>query len=155
MRVRNVLRHKGSEVVTIAPDRTVHDAICEMNRQKIGALVVTDETGEIQGIVTERDILRMCGEQCVHLDDASLAGTDCPMLVSEIMTADLVIAVPDDTLAYAMDVMTSNRVRHLPVLDEGRLAGVVSIGDVVKAHLSEAEFERRMLKDYIQGTVSY
>ncbi len=155
MRVRNVLRHKGSEVVTIAPDRTVHDAICEMNRHKIGALVVTDETGEIQGIVTERDILRMCGEQCVHLDDASLAGTDCPMLVSEIMTTDLVIAVPDDTLDYAMGVMTTNRVRHLPVLDEGRLAGVVSVGDVVKAHLNEAEFESRMLKDYIQGTVSY
>jgi CBS domain-containing protein len=73
MRLRDILRDKGSEVVTIAPDRTVHDAIAEMNRHKIGALIVTDETGEIQGIVTERDILRMCGEQCVHLDDPSLA----------------------------------------------------------------------------------
>jgi CBS domain-containing protein len=155
MRLRNVLRHKGTEVVTIAPDRTVHDAIAKMNRHKIGAVVVTDDTGEIQGIVTERDILRMCGERCVHLDDPSLAGKECPILVSEIMTTDLVIAVPDDTLDYAMGVMTSNRVRHLPVLDEGRLAGVVSIGDVVKAHLSETEYENRMLKDYIQGAVSY
>jgi CBS domain-containing protein len=156
MRLRDVLRHKGSEVVTIAPDRTVHDAIAEMNRHKIGALVVTDQTGEIQGIVTERDVLRMCGEQCVHLDDPSLVGTDCPILVSEIMTTDLVIVVPDDTLDYAMGVMTSNRVRHLPVLDEGRrLAGVVSIGDVVKVHLNEVEYENRMLKDYIQGVISY
>ena len=155
MHLREILRHKGSEVVTVAPDRTVHDAIVKMNRHKIGALIVTDETGEIQGIVTERDILLMCGEQCVHLDDPSLAGTDCPILVSEIMTTDPVIVVPDDTLDYAMGVMTSNRIRHLPVLDEGRLAGVVSIGDVVKVQLSEVEYENRMLKDYIQGAVSY
>jgi CBS domain-containing protein len=71
------------------------------------------------------------------------------------MTTDPVIVVPDDTLDYAMGVMTSNRVRHLPVLDEGRLAGVVSIGDVVKVQLSEVEYENRMLKDYIQGAVSY
>jgi CBS domain-containing protein len=144
MRLRNVLRHKGSEVVTIGPERTVHDAICEMNRHKIGAVVVTDETGEIQGIVTERDILRMC-----------MAGKECPALVSEIMTTDLVIVVPDDTLDYAMGVMTSNRIRHLPVVDEGRLAGIISIGDLVKSHLSEAEYENRMLKDYIRGAVSY
>jgi CBS domain-containing protein len=109
MRLRNVLRHKGTEVVTIAPDRTVHDAIAKMNRHKIGAVVVTDETGEIQGIVTERDILRMCGECCVHLDDPSLAGRECPILVSEIMTTDLVIAVPDDTLDYAMPLAMSSR----------------------------------------------
>jgi len=155
MRVRNVLRDKGSEVVTVTPDRTVNDAIARMNQHKIGALVVIDETGEIQGIVTERDVLRMCGEQCVRLDDPNVTGTDCPILVSEIMTTELVIAVPEDTLDYAIAVMTGNRVRHLPVLDGERLAGIVSIGDVVKAHLSEKEYENRMLKDYIQGVVSY
>ncbi len=154
MRLQNILRHKSGDVVTIAPDRTVHDAICEMNRHKIGAVVVTDETGEIHGIVTERDILRMCGERCVHLDDPSLAGVDCPALVSEIMTTDLLIVVPDDTLDYAMGVMTSNRIRHLPVVDEGRLVGIISIGDLVKSHLSEAEYDNRMLRDYIGGAVS-
>jgi len=155
MLIRDVLRHKSGAVVTIGPDRTVHDAICEMNEYRIGAVVVTDDTGEIQGIVTERDILRMCGERCVHLGDPSTAGTECPGLVSEVMTTDLVITVPSDTVDYAMGVMTKNRVRHLPVLDDGRLAGIVSIGDLVNAHLSEAEYDNRMLKDYIQGVVSY
>ena len=155
MNLGGILRSKGSEVVTITPDRTVHDAIGEMNQHRIGALVVTDETGEIRGIVTERDILQMCGERCVHLEDASMAGTGCPALVSDVMTTDLVIAVADDTLDYAMGIMTQNRVRHLPVLDDARLVGIVSIGDVVKAHLSEVEYEKRMLRDYIQGAVSY
>lgn len=155
MRMREILGHKGTEVVTIRPDQTVHDAICELNRHKIGAIVVTDESGEIRGILTERDILHMCGERCGRLDDSSAAGTECPALVSDVMTAELVITVPDDTLDYAMGVMTQNRVRHLPVLDDGRLAGIVSIGDLVRALLSEAEYENRMLRDYIQGAVSY
>lgn len=155
MRMREILGHKGTEVVTISPDQTVHDAICELNRHKIGAIVVADEIGEIRGILTERDILHMCGERCGRLDDLSAAGTECPAVVSDVMTAELVITVLDDTLDYAMGVMTQNRVRHLPVLDEGRLAGIVSIGDLVRALLSEAEYENRMLRDYIHGAVSY
>ena len=154
MLIRDVLRHKNGTVVTISPDRTVHDAICKMNAYRIGAVVVTDDTGEIQGIVTERDILRMCGERCLHLDDPGTAGTECPGLVRDIMTTDLVITVPGDTVDYAMGIMTKNRVRHLPVLDDGRLAGIVSVGDAVNAHLVEAEYDNRILKDYIRGVAS-
>jgi CBS domain-containing protein len=75
----------------------------------------------------------------------------CPSLVREVMTKDLIVGVPDDSLDYVMGVMTKNRIRHLPVMDGKKLVGIVSIGDVVNAHLEETEFENRMLKDYIHG----
>lgn len=151
MRLRDILRQKGGDVVTIESDRAVHDAIGRLNEHKIGALIVTGPDDEIAGIITERDILRHCGQHCVRLTKPSAAGEPCPMLVREAMTADLVIALPDDNLDYAMGIMTKNRIRHLPVLDEGRLVGMVSIGDVVKASLEESEYENRQLKDYIYG----
>ncbi len=151
MRIRDILRQKGTHVVTIESDRTVHDAVCKLNEYKIGALVVTDESGEICGIITERDILRQCGERCGHLAREEAQERRCPPLVKDIMTADLIIGVPDDDLTYVMAVMTKNRIRHLPVMDEGRLAGIISIGDVVYAHLESTEFENRRLRDYIHG----
>jgi CBS domain-containing protein len=152
MRIRDVLRQKGTEVITIEADRTVHDAVRKLNEHKIGALVVTDEGGEICGIITERDILRECGERCVRLMQAREFGEPpCPSLVKEVMTADLIIGVPDDDLEYVMGIMTKNRIRHLPVMDEGRLVGIISIGDVVNAHLERTEFENRLLRDYIHG----
>ncbi len=155
MRVREVLQHKGGEVVTIAANRTVHDAISKLNEHRMGALIVTGGGGEVRGIITERDILRMCGEQCVKLNDPKLAGTGCPALVADIMTTELVIGVPDDRLDYVMGVMTQNRIRHLPIMDAGSLVGIVSIGDVVRAHLQETQYENRMLKDYIHGVVTH
>ncbi len=155
MRVRDILQQKGGEVVTIEANRTVHDAICKLNEHKMGALIVTAGGGEVKGIITERDILRMCGEQCVHLTNPELAGTGCPALVADIMTTELVIGVPDDRLDYVMGVMTQNRIRHLPIMDSGSLVGIVSIGDVVRAHLQETQYENRMLKDYIHGVVSH
>lgn len=150
MRVKDILRHKGSDVVTIAVDKTVHDAVCKLNEHGIGALIVTGESGEISGIITERDILRECGG-CVRLEDPSEGHGACPALVEGVMTKDLVIGVPDDGLNYVMAVMTKNRIRHLPILEEGELAGIISIGDVVNAHVEEIDFENRMLKDYIHG----
>ncbi len=97
----------------------------------------------------------MCGEQCVKLNDPKLAGTGCPALVADIMTTELVIGVPDDRLDYVMGVMTQNRIRHLPIMDAGSLVGIVSIGDVVRAHLQETQYENRMLKDYIHGVVTH
>ena len=152
MRIKDMLAEKGSDVVTIEPRETVRNAICKLNEHGIGALIVTGEDGAIGGIVTERDILQQCGEGCSRLlDSEKPEPKDCPALVQDVMTEDLVIGVPDDHIDYVMGIMTKNRIRHLPILDEGELAGIISIGDVVNAHMDEKDFENRLLKDYIHG----
>ncbi len=152
MRIRDILQNKGVGVVTIEVGRTIHDAIGRLNEHKIGALIVTGEGEKIVGIITERDILRVCGNRCVRLDEhAAGEETACPSLVQDAMTKDLFIGVLDDDLDYVMGIMTKNRIRHLPILDNENLAGIISIGDVVNAHLKETVFENRMMRDYIQG----
>jgi CBS domain-containing protein len=152
MRIRDILQGKGTKVVVIEADRTIHDAIGKLNEHSIGALVVTGEDEEILGIITERDILKKCGEHCVRLDESpAQEGTACPTLVQDAMTKDLVIGVPDDDLDYVMGIMTKNHVRHLPILEKKRLVGIISIGDVVNASLKEKVFENRTLRGYIQG----
>ncbi len=154
MRIRDILQEKGTGVVTIEVGRTIHDAICRLNEHKIGALVVTGEGEKIIGIITERDILRVCGKRCARLEKPpAREETSCPFFVQDAMTKDLVIGVLDDGLDYVMGIMTKNRIRHLPILDDESLAGIISIGDVVNAHLKETEFENRMMRDYIQGPV--
>lgn len=152
MRVKGILAHKGSDVVTIEQQRTVHDAICTLNKHGIGAVIVTGEAGGIAGILTERDVLQECGKRCVRLDrpgDPEKAG--CPAMVDDVMTKEVIIGVPEDDLDYVMGIMTKNRIRHLPIVEDGELAGIISIGDVVNAHLGETEFENRLLRDYIHG----
>ena len=152
MHISDILRHKGRHVVTIEEHTTVHDAIRKLNDHGIGALIVTAEGGKISGIITERDILRECGDRCSHLtESAQPAESPCPALVRDAMTRDLVIGVPDDDLDYVMGIMTKNRVRHLPVFEEGALVGIISIGDAVNAHVEETQYENRQLKDYISG----
>ena len=143
MRIREVLDRKGGSVVTIEPDRTVHDAMRILVENNIGSVIVTQD-GRTVGILTERDVLRLGAES-----PESLATT----LVGEAMTRELVVGVVDDLVDYAAGVMTSNRVRHLPILDGERLTGVLSIGDVVNALKQETEVENRYLRDYIQGAV--
>jgi CBS domain-containing protein len=140
MRISDILREKGSHVVTIPPQATVWDAIKLLNKHNIGGLVVTSQEGQVVGIITERDILREAGERSERIKET---------LVGDVMTKDIIIGVPEDQLAYVMVVMTRNRIRHLPVIEEEKLAGIISIGDVVNAHMSETEFENRLLKDYI------
>jgi len=153
MLVRDIIQEKGQTTVTINADQTIHDAINTLNKHKIGALIVMGENGQVAGIISERDILQVCGEHCERLDDAaSQKGLGCPSLVKDAMTTELVIGVPDDELNYAMGVMTKNRIRHLPILDGGQLAGIISIGDLVNAHLEEKVFENRTLREYIQGS---
>ncbi len=149
MRIRDIIRDKGGDVATIGAGQTVHEAVRELNRHRIGALVVTGDDGSVQGIVSERDVLRMAaetwddgGERAARLRDRPVVG---------VMTREVICAVPDDELDYAMGIMTQNRIRHLPIMDEGRLVGIISIGDVVRAHLREAAYENRMLKDYVRG----
>ncbi len=142
MRVKEILRRKGADVVTISPTETVHEAIEALVEHNIGGLVVVASNGTVVGIVTERDIMRESAERSDRLKVTP---------VVDVMTRDVIIGVPDDDLDYVMGIMTKNRIRHLPILDESGLVGIVSIGDVVNTHLSRTEFENRMLRDYIHG----
>jgi len=142
MRISDILRKKGSHVVTIGPYRTVWDAIQTLNENKIGALVVTGPDGDVAGIITERDILRVAAEQCDRIKET---------MIGDVMTRDVIIGLAEDRLDYVMGIMTQNRIRHLPVMDGEDLAGIISIGDVVNAHLQETKFENRLLRDYIHG----
>ena len=107
----------------------------------IGSLIVLDDQGQVIGIITERDILRECTARSEQVKT---------ILVQQVMTKDLIISVPADEVGCVMGVMTQNRIRHLPILDGGRLKGLISIGDVVKAQLEATEFENRYLREYIQ-----
>jgi len=141
MKIRDILRGKGAEVVTIHPEATVHQAMQVLVHHRIGSLIVIGERGKIAGIITERDILRECAAHSEGVKETT---------VREVMTTNLIIGVPDDEVGYVMGIMTHNHIRHLPIIAGERLEGMISIGDVVKAQLEETEFENRYLKDYIQ-----
>ena len=147
MKIKDVLLEKGSNVITIGADQTIHAAIVELNHHGFGALIVTGQNDEVAGIVTERDILQCCGETCSK--KPSTEHSPCQILIQDIMTKDIVIGVPDDDLNYVMNVMTKHHIRHLPILDDGALAGIISISDLLNAHLEENVFESRTLKGYI------
>jgi CBS domain-containing protein len=155
MRIKDILDKKGSAVRTIGPDETVAEAVSQLCEHRIGALVVVGDGGKIAGIISERDLLRESGEVFKRLaDPARAAGPVTPKRVKDIMSKSLIIGLPDDTVDYVMGVMTHNRVRHLPVVAEGKLIGIVSIGDVVNASLGETTYENRLLKDYIHGAIA-
>lgn len=138
--ISDVLKEKGGEVVSVNPGTSVHEAIEVLVGNRIGCLLVREDDGPVEGILTERDILRI-----VQRDPEGFAGSP----VSEHMTRDVICAVPTDDLDYAMNVMTENRFRRVPVMDGDDLAGIISIGDIVKALKSETEYEVRMLRKYI------
>jgi CBS domain-containing protein len=142
MRINQVLAGKGSsEVVTVPPDASVRELIGMLAEHNIGALVVSGDGARVDGIVSERDVVRR-----LHEDEQVL---DSP--VSAIMTADVHTCEGDQPITSLMAVMTEQRVRHVPVVKDGRLAGIVSIGDVVKSRMSELEFERDQLDSYVHG----
>lgn len=141
MKITEILRRKGREVVTIAPAERVLDAMRLLVEENIGAVVVVDGT-EIGGILSERDILRLGARDPDRLRETA---------VRDAMTRDLVVAVPGDDIHYCMNIMTENRIRHLPIVRDGGLEGIVSIGDLVNACRREAEVENRYMKDYIRG----
>ena len=137
--VREVLNHKGWNTHSIAPDRTVYEAIERMDKLEIGALVVLQE-GVLRGIITERDYMKK-----IALKGRSSRETN----VEEIMTADVVCVDPKYTVRECMAVMTDQHCRHLPVIRDGLLAGLISIGDCVRHVTRDLEYEIRNLKDYI------
>lgn len=141
MLIRDILRTKGSDVITITPDAIVQAAMQRLIERNIGALVVVN--GGILGIITERDMLRAGAADVQQLTR---------LRVQELMTRQLVTATPDDNLQEVMDLMTENRVRHLPIVVGGDLVGIVSIGDVVNALRQKVESENHCLHAYIDGT---
>jgi CBS domain-containing protein len=152
MQIQDILQEKGSEVITIGAEQSVHAAIVALNHHGFGSLVVTVEDGQIAGIVTERDILKCCGETCSRLlEEPSREHALCQVLVQDVMTKDLVIGVPTDDLNYVLGVMIKHRIRHLPILENGNLAGIISFTDLLNAHLEENVFKSRTLKEYIHG----
>ena len=139
MRIADVLSSKGAAVATISPETTVSQLLASLAALNIGAMVVVGPDG-LAGIVSERDVVRK-----LHERGGGLLGQP----VSEIMTTVLATCTPRDTVDHLVVLMTQNRVRHVPVLDDGRLAGIVSIGDVVKTRMKELETEQQHLQDYI------
>jgi CBS domain-containing protein len=142
MRITDVLRRKGTSVVTIAPDRSVRDLLAALAEHKVGALVVSSDGAVVEGIVSERDVVRRLNAD----GDGVLEGR-----VSKIMTAVVYTCAPEESTDDLMRAMTEHRIRHVPVLVEGRLSGIVSIGDIVKHRLEELQSERDQLTAYITG----
>jgi len=143
MIVGSILKEKKSnEVTTTVAEQSVGEAAKILHSKKIGALLVVDGKNSIAGIISERDIARG-----LALHGANVSA----MKVSELMTSDVLVCSPDDSLEKLMVVMTNNRIRHLPVMDKGKLAGMITIGDVVKARLDEAAMQVDQLREYVMS----
>ena len=141
MTVKSILSVKGSDVLTIEPTTNLAAAAKLLAERKIGALVVTGPDRRVIGIVSERDIVQ-------GLAAHGLAALDLPL--TEVMTRKVMTCSMSDTISFVMERMTEGKFRHLPVVEQGRLTGIVSIGDVVKHRLQEMEREQSALRDYIQ-----
>jgi CBS domain-containing protein len=138
MRVEAILRAKGHAVETIRPDAKVQMAVHRMRMQNVGALVVCRDGERVEGVLSERDLVRGLARHGADLLEMSVVA---------IMSRNVPTCGPDDSLAFVMDQMTRTRQRHLPVLEAGTLCGIVSIGDVVKHRLEEMELETHVLRD--------
>jgi CBS domain-containing protein len=140
MHVASILKVKGRAVETVRADAKLTAVASRLADKRIGAVVVTDRAGAIAGIVSERDIVHALARE----------GTAClDWPASEIMTRDVLTCTEDDTLDQIMSSMTQRRCRHLPVVEGGKLTGIISIGDVVKHHIAEVEMEAMAMRDYI------
>jgi CBS domain-containing protein len=143
MHIAEVIRRKGADVVTVSPDAGVAELVALLDEKKIGALVVSTDGGQtVVGIVSERDVVRH-----LHTDGVDVLRRT----VADIMTSDVETCAPEDELETLARRMTDLRVRHLPVVVDGRLRAIVSIGDVVKNRLDELQDERDQLVHYVQG----
>ncbi|MEE2034092.1 CBS domain-containing protein [Rhodococcus chondri] len=139
MRIAEVLRNKGSTVQTVPPDTTISELIGDFARHNIGAMVVCEDD-RLVGIITERDVVRQLHER----GPSVLVAT-----ASDLMTTEVATCLPTDTVDSLAATMTERRIRHLPVVVDGRLVGIVSIGDVVKSRIDELQDERDQLESYI------
>ncbi len=148
--IKNVLKAKGSQVATISPEATLTELVDALAEHRIGAMIVSADGAHIDGIVSERDIVRALRSdgglpsfresRLIHLDRVTVA---------EIMTSEVTTCTPETSIDEVMTVMTAGRIRHVPVISEGALVGIVSIGDIVAARISHLEWERSALVDYV------
>ena len=142
MLIGQILAGKGRDVVTTRPDATIPEVAKLLKAKRIGAVVVTEADGGLCGIISERDLARGLADHGADL---------LRMHVSDLMTREVSTCAPDDGIDRLMQQMTEGRFRHLPVVEDGRMIGIISIGDVVKHRLQELEHEAHMLHDYISG----
>jgi CBS domain-containing protein len=142
MKAKEILEKKGTHVWTISENSTIKEVLGLLVNHNIGAAVVLDDRGGISGIISERDIARECYRNSENIEQTR---------VSAVMTKKLIVAAPEDELDYLMGVMTNNRIRHVPIVARGKLEGIISIGDVVKAQLRDTQYENRYLRDYMFG----
>jgi CBS domain-containing protein len=141
MILEQILKEKGAEVYAVAESATLKEAAELLDNHRIGAMVVLDDAGGLIGVLSERDIVR---------NIARMGGLALKCQVGDVMTRHVVTARPRETIEKAMDRMTDRRIRHLPVVEGGRLLGVVSIGDLVKWRIAEASAEVDAIRAYIQ-----
>ena len=160
MLLQDILKTKGSVVYSIGPEATVADAVRELVARHVGALVVCQaEPGggeRLLGIISQRDLLYAHAGQHGPAGSAKppAGATGCPWMaakVADLMTSEVITVAPGDSVEQIMGLMTSRRIRHLPVVSEGRVVGIVSIGDIVKAQIDNLAVENRFMKDYIRG----
>jgi CBS domain-containing protein len=142
MVIANILRGKGSDVIAVRPGDTAVEIAQTLSRHRIGAVLVRGANEEVLGIVSERDIVRAM---------AASAGSVASQPATELMTQVLHTVTPRTLIIEALAMVTDRRVRHLPVLEDGRLVGMVSIGDLVKARIAEAELETNELRNYVSS----
>jgi CBS domain-containing protein len=140
MNVARILKDKGRDVTTIPPATTINDVISVLADKKIGAAIICDGDLRVAGIISERDIVRILAR-----NGPAVLGEP----VSKYMTKEVMTCVEHDTVNWLMEEMTSRRFRHMPVVESGRLAGIVSIGDVVKQRIAVAELEAASMREYI------
>jgi CBS domain-containing protein len=142
MHIAAILRHKGHDIISVPASMPLSDVVCTLARHRIGAVLVREGGDAMLGIVSERDVVRvLCANGAAALE----------MTAGQVMTRAVHTLGPHATVAEAMEMMTSARVRHLPVLEAGALVGMISIGDVVKARIGEQEAEVDSLKAYVAG----
>ena len=140
--VAKLLDGKGDAVFAVRPNETIHSVVNTLRDKRIGAVIVTDQNGALQGILSERDIVRRM---------ADTPGQTLPQSVEDLMTRDVQTCSPDDLLNDVLKTMTEGRFRHLPVLKDGKLCGIITIGDVVHFRLKELEYEALRMKQMIVG----
>lgn len=145
MKLSAILKSKGGLILSVPPDARISDVIKLLAEKRIGAVLVTGENGRLEGILSERDIVRTL---------AAHASATFDMTADELMTRSPKVTSPETTVAVAMEMMTDGRFRHLPVMEHGKLVGLVSIGDVVKARLEQQEMEVDSLRTYVAGGVA-
>lgn len=143
MVVRDILKVKPGKVITVSQDTKIVEAMGILIDNKIGCLPVVDSNKRLVGIISDKDIFMAVYKDLKSFESATML---------DIMTANLIVGVPDDDLEYIAGLMTKNRIRHIPVMEDDELVGMISIGDLVKSQIDDMEIENRYLRQYIDGS---